>query len=273
MNNDIIYLSEDKIATLNVLTMPVYKEMSPWINKKKPVMLIIPGGSYKYCSDREGLPVAFKFMAKGYQCFVLNYHCDKYSDYPNPFIDLSKAIKHIKKNSKVYGIDKNKISILGFSAGGHLAGTYAALINNEEFQKDMQMSEEELKIKNLILGYPAIHLKPIVEAVNEFNHLDKVGELFKNYRKIKDGYEMAHSKMPRTFIFHAIDDPVVPIKLTIDYLNKLIDLGVETEFYMPSTGGHGFATGDDLSNFARDLDSRISIWIDLVDKWIRKSFD
>lgn len=270
MNNDIIYLSEDKIATLKVLAMPVYEEKSPWLNKEKPVMLIIPGGSYKYCSDREGLPVAFKFIAKGYQCFVLNYHCEKDSDYPTPFINLAKAIKHIKTNKNLYGIDDKEISILGFSAGGHLAGTFASLIKNEQFQKDMGMSEEELDIKNLILGYPAIHLKPIVEAVHELKQLDKVGELFKTYEKIKDGYEMAHSDMPRTFIFHAIDDPTVPIELTIEYLKKLIDLGVETEFYMPSTGGHGFATGDDLANYGRNINPRISIWIDLVDRWIKQ---
>lgn len=269
MDQNIIYLSEDKIARLTALNMPVYEERSPWLNKKKPVMLVIPGGSYMYCSDREGLPVAFKFLAKGYQTFVLNYHVKDQSDYPTPFFDLAKAIKHIKDHAEEYGIDANEISILGFSAGGHLAGTYAALIDNEDFQKDMKLSKEDLQIKNLILGYPALHLKPIVEGVHQFKQLSKVGELFKTYKEIKDGYFMAHKDMPRTFVFHSIDDDVVPVSLSIDYVNRLLSLGVEVEFYMPSLGGHGFATGDDLSNYGRGINPRVSIWTELVDAWIK----
>lgn len=269
MEENFIYLSEDKIAKLINLTMPVYEERSLWLNKKKPAIIIIPGGSYKYCSDREGVPVAFKLLSKGYQCFVLQYHCDDQSEYPKPFLDLARAVKHIKSNKEVYGINDKDISLIGFSAGGHLAGTYGSLIKNKDFQKEMGMSEKELEIKNLILGYPAIHLDPVVKEVIRLKQEDKVGEIFKNYKKIKDGYQMAHKDMPRTFVFHSLDDDVVDIKMTIDYVNRLIELGVDVEFYMLSVGGHGFATGDDLANYGRDINSRISVWIDLVDKWIK----
>lgn len=269
MDKNIIYLSEDKLAKLTLLTMPVYEEKSPWLNKKKPAIIIVPGGSYMYCSDREGLPVAFKFLAKGYQTFVLNYHVKDMSDYPTPFKDLANAVKHVKDNAQAYGIDPEEISLLGFSAGGHLVGTYGALIDNEEFQKEMDMNAQTLRVKNLILGYPAIHLKPVVDAVIHLNQLDKVGELFKTYREIKDGYLMAHKDMPRTFVFHSIDDPTVPAILTMDYVKRLLELGVEVEFYMPSLGGHGYATGDDLANHGRAINPRLAIWTDLVDQWIR----
>ncbi|MDO5027459.1 MAG: alpha/beta hydrolase [Tissierellia bacterium] len=266
---DRILLSQDGLASLDLLTMPLYEEKSPWLNKKKPALIIAPGGSYKYCSDREGLPVAFKFLSKGYQCFVLNYHCGDQSDYPSPFKDLARAVKYVKDHKDYFGIDQDQISLLGFSAGGHLVGTYGALIDKEEFQKDMGLTRDELKVKNLILAYPAIHLKPLVEAVEKTNYHDQVGKLFTSYEEIKDGYAMAHKDMPRTFIFHAIDDDLVPVGLTLDYLKRLLDLGVDVEFYMPSQGGHGFATGDDLSNYGRKINSRISIWTDLVDEWIK----
>ncbi len=273
MQENRIILSEDKIASLQALTMPVYEEKSPWLNKKKPALIIAPGGSYMYCSDREGLPVAFKFLAKGYQCFVLTYHCEDQSEYPIPFKDLAEAVKHVKDNKDLYGIDENEISLLGFSAGGHLVGTYGALIGNKDFQEEMEMTEDDLRVKNLILGYPAIHLKPIVDAICETKAFDQVGKLFTNYRKIKDGYAMAHKGMPRTFVFHAVDDPLVPVVISLEYVQRLSDLGVEVEFYMPSIGGHGFSTGDDLANYGRDINPRISIWIDLVDKWIRDKMD
>lgn len=263
-----IYLSDDKKATLELVTMPLFEERSPWQNKKKPGLIVVPGGSYLYCSDREGYPVALEFLAKGYQTFILNYHIGDESDYPTPFEDLSKAVKYVKDNSTELGVDKENITLIGFSAGGHLVGTYGALIDNETFQKDMSMSKEQLDVKNLVLGYPAINLKPIVDVITEYEAYDKVGKLFTNYDKLKDGYEMAHKDMPRTFVFHALDDSVVPAWHTVDYVKHLVELGVDVEFYLSSIGDHGFSTGDDLSNYGREIKKRANSWVDLVVKWI-----
>lgn len=184
-------------------------------------------------------------------------------------MDLSKAIKYVKDNNQVLGIDPDNISLIGFSAGGHLVGTYGALIDSEKFQLDMDMSKEDLAVKNIVLGYPAIYLEPIVEDLALNNNLDKVGKMFTSYQKYKDGYEMAHKGMPRTFVFQAIDDPLVPAIATLEYVKRLVELGVDVEFYMSNVGGHGFSTGDDLSNFSRNVSHRAHNWVDLVDRWIK----
>jgi len=263
-----VFLSEDKKATLEIVTMPVYEEKNPWQDKRKPALIVVPGGSYLYCSDREGYPVAVEFLARGYQCFILNYHIGDESDYPRPFEDLSKAVKYVKEHADKFGIDKDNINLIGFSAGGHLVGTYAALIDEEAFQLDMAMTKEQLAVQNVVLGYPAIHLRPIVDAITEHEAYDKVGKLFTNYNEIKDGFEMAHKDMPRTFVFHALDDSLVPAWHSVDYVKRLVELGVDVEFYLSSIGGHGYSTGDELSNYGRDLKKRTNNWVELVHKWI-----
>lgn len=265
-----IELTKDGVASLEILGLPLFEERQPWINKSKPALIVVPGGSYMYCSDREGLPVASQFMAKGYQTFVLNYHVGEASDYPTPLIDLALAVKHVKENASEYGIDPDNIALLGFSAGGHLVGTYGALIHNEIFWQDSKMSQEELSVKHLLLGYPAINLGPLVRAIQSQDANENFGKMFQSYDAIKDGTIMAHKDMPRTFIFHALDDDVVPAILTIAHIGRLVDIGVDVEFYMPNTGGHGFATGDDLTNYGRSISSRVHDWIGMADAWIKE---
>ena len=271
MRRDIINLTEDGKATLELVDLPLFEEKMPWIDKKKPAILVVPGGSYLYCSDREGLPVAYNFLVRGYQTFVLNYHVGEEAEYPQVFTDMARAVKYIKAHADELGIDKNEISAVGFSAGGHLVGTYGALIDNKQFQEDMGMTGDELRIKNILLGYPAISLGPIVEGINKLGAFHAVGKIFRNYEEIKDGYAMAHKDMPRTFIFHSLDDDLVPAGKVVEYVQRLVDIGVDVEFHLLNKGGHGFSTGDNLTNHGRDLPVRISSWIDACDKWIKET--
>lgn len=265
-----IKLSEDAIANLDVLSMPIYKPRSrDWQRNDRPAVIIVPGGSYLYCSDREKLPVAFKFLAEGYQVFVLEYHVGDESDYPTPFIDLANAVKHIKDNSETYAINKGDITVVGFSAGGHLVGTYGALTKNERFQRDMGMTYEDLKIHQMVLGYPAVNLKPIADAIQHYKAFDIVGKLFTTYDEIKDGKAQAHKDMPKTFVFHSLDDPTVPAIHVVDYVEHLVKVGVNVEFHMFNEGGHGYSTGDGLSILDDGtFPTRVKEWLGLCFNWL-----
>ena len=107
-------------------------------NYTRKAILIIPGGGYGMVSDREGEPIAMAFMPYGYNAFVLNYSCKKFP-FPTHLIQASKAMKHIKDNAEEYGIDAENVFVVGFSAGGHLAGSLATMWNNEEIYKEIDM--------------------------------------------------------------------------------------------------------------------------------------
>ena len=92
-------------------------------------VLVIPGGGYSMCSDREAEPIAFSFIAKGYAAFILRYTVgqNKGYDFSMPFADVNEAMKIICENADEWGVDKEKIAAIGFSAGGHLCAALSTM--------------------------------------------------------------------------------------------------------------------------------------------------
>ena len=113
-----LYKRNDKLNVSNLVfeescSLEIFKNNSN-NNKSDTVILIFPGGAYKFVADREGKPVAQRFLSYGYSCAVLTYKVG-YGCYPTNFIQGLKSIKYLSKIFK-------KIVLMGFSAGGHLAG-------------------------------------------------------------------------------------------------------------------------------------------------------
>ena len=94
-------------------------------DKRYPAVVICPGGAYMFTSDREAEPIALAFLARGIQCFVLRYHVAPAARYPVPQLEAAAAIAYLRANADKYHILPDCISILGFSAGGHLSGSYS----------------------------------------------------------------------------------------------------------------------------------------------------
>src|SRR5699024_8142662 len=101
-----------------------------------------PGGGYSFCSEREGEPIALNFLAQGYHTGVLRYHVGDKRSFEKSLEDAQKALLKIQDLATIWKIDENKIAVIGFSAGGHLA---AALSNLSPVKPNL-----------CILGYPAI---------------------------------------------------------------------------------------------------------------------
>ena len=94
----------------------------------RPAMLVLPGGGFYALASHEGDPFAIRFMAEGFNAFVLNYSIGKpKSFFPRPLTDVSAAIVHIRENAEKYCIDPDKLFVIGSSAGGYLAGAIGAM--------------------------------------------------------------------------------------------------------------------------------------------------
>src|SRR5690554_5099502 len=91
-------------------------------HKKRPAVLICPGGAYQFTSDREAEPVAMRFAAAGFHAFVLRYRVAP-SKHPKALLDVSRAMWIIRENAIQWNVDPDSIAVCGFSAGGHLAGS------------------------------------------------------------------------------------------------------------------------------------------------------
>ena len=92
----------------------------------RPMVIVVPGGAYRFVSDREGAPVAADFFKEGYQVCVFKYLCsDKGATYPEQLLELAAAVDYIKKNSARLSVTPEEIFMVGLSAGGHLVADYS----------------------------------------------------------------------------------------------------------------------------------------------------
>lgn len=208
-------------------------EKSPDIDfNKRPGLLIIPGGGYKYCSRREAEPLALRFMSEGFNCFVLNYTCE--AAYPTPHKELAIAFKYIKENAKKFNINPDAISLTGYSAGGHLASTYSYLY--EDFEKELKVKKDFLKPFALILGYPVTSMDIRTTSATEqiiTNNFDKklIKKLTVDKHITKD--------FPPTFIWTTKFDQVVPYKHSIVIADEMKKHNVKHKLILYKDGYHG----------------------------------
>lgn len=237
-----IVFSEERNVTLDVFVPNISDEMPNM--KVKPGILVLPGGGYSFCSDREAEPVAFEFMAKGYNVFILRYSLKEDSLFPTPLNDAVLALKTIRENQKIWNTDPQRIAVCGFSAGGHLAAALST------------MSDE--KPNACILGYPCI--------------LENMGKILAN--PIPGLDTEVTDQTPPTFIVSAADDDIVPIENSLKYAQALTDNKIPYEMHIFSRGGHGFSTSTEVATIdeRQEFVKNTVVWIELCLKWLKTIF-
>lgn len=238
-----IVLNEERNVTLTAYIPDVSKEMPNM--KIKPGILFLPGGGYSMCSDREAEPIAFEFIAKGYNAFILRYSLNEHSVFPTPLNDAEEALSIIRNNADSWCTDPSKIAVCGFSAGGHLAAALSTI--------------GKVKPDACILGYPCI--------------LERIGKILA--QPIPGLESEVTPQTPPTFIASASDDDVVPIENSIEYAKALNANNVPFEMHIFARGGHGFSTSTDVVTVEerRDFVKDTKCWIDMCLKWLDIVFE
>lgn len=238
-------LSAGNGVSLTAYLLDSSKEMPNML--VRPGVLVIPGGGYHFCSDREAEPVAMAFAAAGYNTFVLRYSIGKENaKWPAPLRDAEEALSMIYENAEKWHTDKAKVAAIGFSAGGHLAA--------------MLSVAGEVRPSASILVYPCI--------------LKSIGEVLAV--PVPSADECVDGKTPPTFIISAREDTSVPIANSLAYASALDKAGVPFEMHIFQQGSHGFsiATRNVFSNEqSLAYNAHLSVWVDLCIKWLDKTFN
>ncbi len=210
-------------------------------------VLVIPGGGYKHvCADREGEPIAFAFMAHGYNAFVLHYSVAGNSPkhFPSQLVEASKAIKHIRDHAEEYCIDPEEVFVAGFSAGGHLAGCLGTMWNMPEIYETVEMPYGYNKPTGLFLLYPVVTGTADYAQKTSFNNL--LGKNDPSYRELEkcslEKYVGAHAAP--AFIIHTANDEIVSVKNSLLLANAYTDAKVPFELHIYPDGPHGMALGN-----------------------------
>lgn len=204
-------------------------------------IIIIPGGGYSVVVyNGEGINTAKAMAEKGVSAFVLKYRLPSDAIMPDkkigPLQDAQQAIKLVRENADKWGIDKSKIGIMGFSAGGHLASTEATHFEKAYIENGNNTS---LRPDFQILVYPVISMQDsLTHGGSHDNLLGKNAsqqdiDLFSNELQVR-------ANTPPTYLTHAADDKVVDVDNSIVYFEKLRHLKVPVEMHLYPKGNHGF---------------------------------
>jgi pectinesterase len=227
-----------RIAKVSNPTLTVFKPEKP--NGKS--VIICPGGSYAILAfDKEGTRVAEEFNKWGVTAFVLKYRLPDDSINIDrslaPLQDAQQAIRWVRANAIQYGIDRNKIGIMGFSAGGHLASTAATHFN---FKADAANNDTTSARPDF-----AILIYPVISFDSTFGHKGSRNNLIgANATKEKTDFYSNELQVtattPPTFLIHAGDDATVPVENSIRFYQACIKNKVPAEMHIYPKGGHGF---------------------------------
>ena len=235
--------------------------------KNRPAVLVCPGGAYAMLSPREADPIAQQFTAAGYHTFVLHYSLGDRAAFPQPLIDLSKAMKIIRQNAKEWAVCEDKIAVCGFSAGGHLTASLGTLWNNPEVQEKADCPNGENKPNALILGYPVITTRSWMVP-----HLDRlVGNRDRESTlKLLDCSLNVGAHTPTTFMVHTFWDNAVSVEESMDFATALDKNDIPFELHIFPNGAHGLGLGDEETT--DHFDPSFNKWMELCIIWLERVF-
>lgn len=226
-------------------------------------VIVLPGGGYAHLAgDMEGRDVADWFAARGIRAFVLSYRLASHGyGLPVPLEDARRAVQLVRAHAAEYKINPQRIAMIGFSAGGHLA----ALAATEPVEGRADAADPVERVSSrpdaLILGYAWLGAlsadRTHLNYCKVFNQMDQCAALRAAYTP-----ELFVSpKTPPTFLYHTTTDQTVPVGQAVSFYEALVKNGVPAEMHIFGHGGHGTGLGRG--------DAVLDQWPNLLEGWLR----
>lgn len=250
--------------------------------KKIPAVIICPGGAYQFLSDREGEPIALRYNSRGYAAFVLRYRVgmEGQAIQPEPILDLGRAMVYVKKHAEEWRIDKNCISICGFSAGGHLCASYATMWHNVWITEKLKVSKEMLKPCAAVLGYPVtdmvlmenIRRKNPTELMNGVNiaMFGKIAPEQDELYKYSPVYHVDGLTIP-CFIWHTFEDELVDVRNSLHFAEELYIHNIPYQLHIYPWGKHGLALSDVTTDCGEgSIEADVEAWYEAMITFMEK---
>ncbi len=254
------------------LTAYILEPVEGIADKKRPAVLLCPGGGYHKLSGREDQPIAMKYLAAGFHVFVLHYSLAP-NVFPRALMELALSMKMIREHEDEWNVDVDRIAVSGFSAGGHLACSLGVFWDKEWLCKPLNLTPEEIRPDGLLLCYPVI-------TSGEYCHRGsfeclmgaEASEKDEKLRKLLSLEYQVGPQVPKTFLWHTWTDQAVPVENSLVLLQALKKAGVNVEAHLYPVGPHGIGLGTEETQGlnGKYLEPYCESWMELAVRWIEK---
>ena len=227
--------------------------------RRRPLVLIFPGGAYAWRSDREAEPVALRMLSLGIQAAVVRYSVAP-ARYPKALEEAAEAVAYARAHAEEWFCDPHRIAVLGFSAGGH-AAAHIGLKWHQTAQG------KACRPDAMILCYPVI-------TSGEYAHRESIENLLgDDYENLKEEVSLerfVRDDTPPVFLWHTREDGSVPVENSLLLAEALCRQGVPFELHVWHRGGHGLSLSSDQVYPAGDGNIRPECreWIEMAARWL-----
>jgi acetyl esterase/lipase len=245
-------------APADVPTISLYQP--PADRATGAAIVVCPGGGYGVLADHEGHTVAQWLNSLGITAAVLKYRLGPKYHHPAMLNDAARAIRTLRARAAEWKLDPNRIGIMGFSAGGHLASTAATHFDDGNAQSSDPIERVSSRPDVAILCYAVITLtEPYLHKGSRTNLLGQnpdpeLIELLSNEKQVTP-------KTPPTFLFHTADDAGVPVENTLMFAAACRKNKVPVELHVYETGRHGVGLAQDIP--------ALKSWPQMLADWLR----
>lgn len=238
------------------------------LNRKRPVVIICPGGGYEFVSDRESEPIAVQMNARGFHACVLKYSV-KPASFPQALLELAKAVRLVRENAQRCNADPEKIIICGFSAGGHLACSMGTFWQEPWIAEELGGEKELYRPDGLLLCYPVITSGALAHEGSMQNITGGDEKL-----RAKMSLENQVTKdMPPVFLWHTYEDNTVPVENSLMLAQSLCREKIPVELHIYPHGPHGLSLANEetgMPDGTGGIEPHCQGWVELAAQWVRE---
>ncbi len=235
----------------------------------RTAVVIAPGGAYMFLSmETEGRQWAYWFNAMGVTAFVLKYRLGPTYHYPVQLDDGERAMRLVRSRAATLGFDADRIGLMGFSAGGHLAAMVATHFDGGHPDAADPIDRLGSRPDFLILAYPVISFSHDIAGSDALGAYAGSGRNLLGDNPVPalldevSAERSVTAHTPPTFLFQTTADTIVSVKNSVAFYSALVSAGVPVEMHLFEKGFHGAGMGL--------TDSSLSAWPTLLMNWLRQ---